>query len=70
MKLSLMAKPCHAQCLLCSLSLMLSVTYKPSMLGVVMLNVIILSVLATSFNIPSDDLPFDLLKLSHLYPGK
>ncbi len=36
----------YADCLLCWLSIMLSVPYKPFMLSVVMLNVVMLSVVA------------------------
>ncbi len=52
--------------------MLLSVTYKTFVMGVVvlnviMLNVIMLSVVATDFNVPNDDLPLDLLKLSHIF---
>ncbi len=39
--LSTMAEHCYAECRLCWLSLMLSVTYKPLMLYVVMLSVVV-----------------------------
>ncbi len=50
---------CYAECHLCSVSIMLSVTNKPIMLSVIMLNVVILSVLAPNlcrkpFQIPNE----------------
>ncbi len=41
-----MEEPFHAECHLCRLSLMLSVTNKPLMLSVIKLNVVVLSVVA------------------------
>jgi hypothetical protein len=41
--LTIMAEHCNAECHLCCVSLMLSVTYMPFVLSLVMLNVIILS---------------------------
>jgi hypothetical protein len=43
-----MTEHCYTDCLLCCLSLMLSVTYKPFMLSVVMLSVVMLSVVILS----------------------
>jgi hypothetical protein len=51
---SIMAEHC-SECLLCSLSLMLSVTYKPFMLSVIMLNVVMLSVIMLSVVAPYED---------------
>ncbi len=48
MTLSTMAEHCNAECHLCCLSLMLSVTYKLLMLSIFMLNVIMLSVVMLS----------------------
>ncbi len=42
---SIMAEHC-SECLLCSLTLMLRVTYKPFMLSVIIWNVVMLSVVA------------------------
>ncbi len=39
---------CDAECHLCSVSIMLSVAYKPIMLSVIMLNVVMLSVVMLS----------------------
>jgi hypothetical protein len=47
-----MAGHCYAECHLCLLLLMLSVTYKPLMLSVIMLNVIMLSVIMLSLVAP------------------
>jgi hypothetical protein len=43
---SVMAEHCYADCRLCILSLMLSVTYEPFMLSVITLSVVMLSVVA------------------------
>ncbi len=48
MALTKMAERCYAECHLCWLSLMLSVTFKPFMMCVVIPNVIMLSVVAPS----------------------
>jgi len=52
MTLSTMAERCYAECHLCLLSLMLSVTYKPIMLSVVMLNVVMMTVIVLSVVAP------------------
>ncbi len=45
MALSKMAEHCYAECCICWQSLMLSVSYKPFMLRVIMLNAVMLSVM-------------------------
>ncbi len=44
MTLSIKAEDCYAECHLCLVSLMLSVTYKPFVVSAVMLDVIMVSV--------------------------
>ncbi len=55
---SIMAEHC-SECLLCSLSLMLSVTYKPFILSVIMLNVIMLNVVMLSVIMLSVVAPYE-----------
>jgi hypothetical protein len=52
MTLSTMAERCYAECHLCLLSFMLSVTYKLIMLIVVMLNVVMMTVIVLSVVAP------------------
>jgi hypothetical protein len=46
MTFRIMPEHCYAECLVCWLSLMLSVTHKPFMLSVIMPNVVVLNVVA------------------------
>ncbi len=46
MTISIMAEQCYTECRLCWLSLILSISYEPLMLSVLMLNVILQSVVA------------------------